>query len=126
MHDFQNRKKIRKILYSPVTLLALAIVLSILVSGVWGVYQKSKVSSENLEREKKEIGRLTERERMLTAFIDFLKTEQGVENEIRTKFRAIKEGEKVVVIVDNKASVVEATTTAPSRGLLYKVFHWPQ
>ena len=126
MHDFQNRKKIRKILYSPVTLLALFVVLSILVSGVWGVYQKSKVSHENLEREKKEIGRLTERERTLTSFINFLKTEQGVENEIRTKFRAIKEGEKVVVIVENKASVAEATSTVTSKSLLYKVFHWPQ
>lgn len=126
MHDFQNRKRIRKIMYSPVTLALLLIILLIIVSGVWGVYKKSNISLENLERQRKEIGRLADREKALTTFIDFLKTEQGVENEIRTKFRAIKEGEKVAVIVENTASVAQATSTTISKSLLYKVFHWPQ
>ncbi len=127
MLEFQKKKRIRKMLYSPIILILLGIVLFILIKGVWGVYQKNKLSAQNLEREKTELEKLNQRQKNLASSIDYLKTDQGVEDEIRTKFRAIRDGEKVVVIVDNQATVTsETSTTTPEHGLFYKVFHWPQ
>lgn len=125
MLDFQRKKKIRKILYSPIILVVLGIVFILLSSGVWGVYTKAQLSAQNLEREKLEFEKLAIRQKNLASSIDYLKTEQGVENEIRTKFRAIKEGEQVVVIVDNQVATTSETATT-SRSFWYTVFHWPQ
>lgn len=127
MLDFQKKKRFRKILYSPFTLIILFIVFAILCKGVWGVYNKSQLSLENLERERKELEKLSVREKNLASSIDYLKTEQGIEDEIRTKFRVVKEGEKVVVIVDNQVPTTTTSTIATSTpSFWYKVFHWPQ
>ena len=76
MLDFQRKKRLRKILYSPIVLLLLAILFVLLLRGVWGVYGKEKLSSTNLEREQKELDKLSEREKRLTTSIDYLKTDQ--------------------------------------------------
>jgi cell division protein FtsB len=123
MLEFRKKKKIRKILYSPLVLLFLIFIFLILLKGVWGVYKKEKISEENLNREKTELVRLENRQKTLASSIDYLKTEQGLESEIRNKFRAVKENEKVVVIIDDEATgtqKVEATTT---KGFWYNLFH---
>ncbi len=125
MLEFQKKKRIRKILYSPITLILLTVLMAIISRGLVGVYKKARLSLQNLEREKIELEKLVVREKNLASSIDYLKTEQGIENEIRTKFRAVKEGERVVVIVDNQAST-SPLTIATSTSLWYRVFHWPQ
>ncbi len=123
MLEFQKKKKIRKILYSPVVLLLLAIILVLILRGFVGVYKKAKISAQSLERERIELDKLSSREKNLAASIDYLKTDQGIENEIRTKFRAVKDGEQVAVIIDNNAtSVPVIATSTPS--LFYRLFHW--
>lgn len=109
-------------MYSPLVLGILTIILLVLLSGVWGVYNKAKLSSANLERERNELNKLTIRQQNLANSIDYLKTEQGVENEIRTKFRAVKEGEQVAVIVEDKQASVTATTT--NKGFWSNLFHF--
>lgn len=127
MHDFQKKKRIRKIMYSPITLTILALVFAVLVSGVWGVYNKMKLSLKNLDKEKTEQAKLEHRKVNLATSIEYLKTEQGIENEIRTKFRAVKDGEKIAVIVEDKESTTtQMGTTTPNKSLLYRIFHWPQ
>lgn len=123
MHDFQRKKRIKKILYSPVVLLLLAIIFIIMLRGVWSVYKKSQISLENLEREKIELSKLIERQKNLANSIDYLKTEQGIEDEIRTKFRVVKEGEHVAVIIKEEVPKV-STEQASSSGFWYRLFHW--
>jgi cell division protein FtsB len=123
MHEFQQKKKIRKILYSPVVLILLLIITIFVIKGAWNVYEKDKLSAQNLKREKNELSKLLEREKNLAASLNYLKTDQGVENEIRTKFRAIKEGEKIAVIIDEQTPVT-STTTAEEHGFWYNLFHW--
>lgn len=123
MLEFQKKKQIRKIIYSPIILLILGIILVLLVRGAWGVYKKAQISSQNLEQERNELEKLATREKNLASSIDYLKTDQGIESEIRTKFRAVKEGEKVVVIVDDQASITPRTATT-THGFWYNMFHW--
>lgn len=125
MLDFQRKKKIRKTLYSPFVLVFLFIIMIILSSGVFGVYKKAKLSKANLEREKKELEKLAMREKILASSIDYLKTDQGVEDEIRTKFRAVKDGEKVVVIIDEQSTTTPVERKqASSTSFWYNLFHW--
>ena len=124
MLDFQKKKKIRKILYSPFVLITLFIITILISSGVISVYKKAKLSEENLEREKRELERLAIREKTLTSSINYLKTDQGIEDEIRTKFRAVREGEKVVVIIDNQPTTTSVINTSTTTSFWYRLFHW--
>lgn len=122
MKQFQQKKRIRKILYSPIVLLILGIIAVLLLRGSLGVYNKHKISEQNLERERFELQKLISREENLVSSLDYLKTDQGVENEIRSKFRAVKEGEKVAVIIDDKSPASSSTTTQ-EHGFWYNLFH---
>lgn len=127
MLEFRQKKKIRRILYSPFTLIFLLIILLILLKSLFGAYNKAKLSTSNLEKEKNELQRLINREKILSSSIDYLKTDAGIENEIRNKFRAIKEGERVAVIVDdnaNSTSTSSLVSTSTSSGFFGKIFNW--
>jgi len=124
MLDFQRKRNFRKRLYSPLVLIPMAIFTIILVSGVSGVYKKNKLSKSNLERERSELAKLEVRQKNLANSIDYLKTDQGVEDEIRTKFRAVKEGEQIAVIVDDTTTSTPTKTSSTTESVFMKVFHW--
>lgn len=112
MFEFQKRKKIRKIIHSPYFLAFFFFLFILVLKGTYGVYTKDRISYEKLNIEKIENNKLLERKNNLTSSIDFLKTERGIESEIRSKFRAVKDGESVTVIIDKKDSTdIQATTT---------------
>ncbi len=122
MLEFQKKKKIKKILYSPIVLIILALLVVFLIKGAWSVYKKESLSMQNLEKERIELEKLLLREKSLASSLDYLKTDQGIESEIRSKFRAVKEGEKVAVIVDEQVPTSSATTTQ-KHGFWYNLFH---
>lgn len=104
MLEFQEKKKLRNILYSKVTLIALFVVLIFIARATFSVYYKQKVSGENLSKVKEEVAELKKREKMLNSEIDRLKTDKGTEEEIRKKFMVGKAGEQVIIIVDDDKS----------------------
>jgi cell division protein FtsB len=124
MLEFRKKKIVRKVLYSPITLIFLSIIFIFVLKGSWGLYNKEKFSRESLEKQKSELEKLIDREKSLASSIEYLKTDQGIENEIRSKFRAVKEGEKVSVIVDEEASTVMKVSTTTKNGFWYSIFHW--
>ena len=101
MLEFQEKKKLRNILYSKVTLIAIFVILVFVARATFSVYYKQKVSGENLSKAREEITELEKREKMLNSEIDRLKTDKGTEEEIRKKFMVGKAGEEVIVIVDD-------------------------
>ena len=101
MLEFQEKKKLRNILYSKITLIAIFVLLVFVVRATFSIYYKQKVSGENLSKAREEITELEKREKMLNSEIDRLKTDKGTEEEIRKKFMVGKAGEQVIVIVDD-------------------------
>lgn len=66
-------------------------------------------------REQAELNKILERKKELAQSIDYLKTEQGIEAEIRSKFRVVKDGESVAVIVDDdKPTTTIVASSSPS------------
>lgn len=104
MFELQKKSKVKRIIQSPLALVFLCIILVILAKAAWRVYHKENLSRENLERQEAELLKLSSREEDLKKSIEFLKTEEGVESEIRSKFRLAKEGESIAVILDDGAS----------------------
>jgi len=108
MTDFQNKRKFKKIIYSKLSFVILFIVILFLGKATYNIYQKSKFSSENYMAVNQEYSELKERHSMLKSEIERLKTDNGVEEEIRGKFNVAKPGETVVTIVNSNVSNEDA------------------
>jgi cell division protein FtsB len=113
MLEFQEKKKLKKVLYSYVSVAVLCIIMFFIAKATWGVYHKAKLSRENKERAGRELAKLEARETMLRAEIARLSSVEGKEQEIRGRFNVVKEGEEVAIIVD--ALPGKATTSGKAK-----------
>ncbi len=111
--DFQKKKKIKNIIHSPASILILFIIFLILIRAIFSVYQKQNISIQNLAKEKMEYEKMSQRKEKLVSNIEYLKTDDGVESEIRNKFRLVKQGESVAVIINDEASSTKNTIKNP-------------
>lgn len=93
------------------TLIVFAGLTVFIVGAVWNVYQKAELTKENAERIQTRLTELQAREAELEASVSSLQTDFGVESEIRDKYGFIKEGEEVVVIIDDKQAEQNETTS---------------
>lgn len=104
MIDFQQKRKINRIIYSKFSFVILFILVILLGKSTWDIYQKSKISSDNFNETKKEYDSLKARKEMLDSEINRLNTDSGTEEEIRSKFNVAKPGETVVVVINSTSS----------------------
>ncbi len=124
MIEFQKKKRIKRIIYSPVLLIILLILFLILIKAVLNVHNKAILSKNNLNRERIELNKIIEREKNLESSLGYLKTDQGIENEIRSKFRAVKDGEKLAVIIDDNQVATTSTITEQNDSLWNRIIKW--
>lgn len=97
--EFQDRRKIRKRLYSRTTLVIVVVILVILVRPTWNIVQKYFSTSKELNEAELKLQELKDREILLESEKEELKSELGVEREILSKFDLAREGESVAVII---------------------------
>lgn len=109
MLDIQQKRKLRFVMYHKYTLIALSILVVIFMHSTWAIYNKKTESELLMDSSEQRLLDLQTREKDLKEKIDKLNTEQGIEEEIRSKFNVTKENENVVIIVENKEK--EASTT---------------
>jgi len=125
---YSNRPKMRihRIAHSPITLVAVLILCFILSKAAWSVYGKATATQVRLSQVQSELGKLEGRHTVLASRVALLSTDEGVEAEMRTKYRAVKDGEFVAVIVDGKSlpAVAMATSSTPSVGWWGTVWGW--
>ena len=107
----------KRLLYSWPSLVVLLLIAFFLARGAWGVMRKERKSAETLSSLEENAQVLEAREEELLRNIARLETREGVIEEIRKKFNAVREGESVAVIVDRRAS---ATATASSSKVWYR------
>lgn len=128
MENFRSRNNIKKperlIYTTPFLVIAGLITLSIL-SGTWKMYEKAKVTEENLSKVDTVYTELQKRESDLVANVQQLQTPFGIETEIRNKYGFVKDGEEVVVIVDKPIEDEAASTTVESKKSFWrKIGDW--
>ncbi len=100
MLEFQQKRKVKRIFHSKITILILLLVLFFVGRGVWKIYQKQVVTKENLEKVTDSLAKLQERESRLSSEITWLQTQAGTEAEIRERYGLIKPNEEVIVVID--------------------------
>ena len=100
MRELREKRRVQRTLYSKVIIGILVVALFFVLSATWGVYGKYLETKENRDIAEQELLKFEERERNIKDEIARLKTERGVEEDIREKFGFVKEGEGVIVIVE--------------------------
>ncbi len=101
MREFQERRRFRKLLHSRYIIAGLIIICILLGRAVWNVYGKYEKSKMIADRTETELSNLKAREKSLNQEIIDLNTDSGKEREIRERFGVVKEGEKMIVLVDD-------------------------
>jgi cell division protein FtsB len=120
--DFHEKRKFKRLLYSKVTLVILAVILVLLVPGVWNMFQKERETRSNRKEQQLILEELKEREAQLRAEIERLSAARGVEEELRSKFEVGREGEEAIVIVEPSPEEAAAAARAAEKSFWQKFF----
>ncbi len=100
MIPFQERKKIRAIIYSKVFLIILVLILFGVGQGAWRVHKKADIARTERDFVAQSFADITVRTDELQSRLARIKSPTGIEEEIRQKFTVARQGEEVVIIVD--------------------------
>jgi cell division protein FtsB len=113
----------KRILSSPFTLFALVIVFVVLARAAWNIHGKAVLSDARLHEAQSELNKLHSRDVDLSAEVDRLSTPAGIEAELRSKYRATKNGESVAVIVDDQVGNAIEASSSETVSWLGKLLH---
>lgn len=102
MFDFYQKRKLKIILSSRYIQV---LVLFAVILMMWSAFNRYQIAVEMEERREAvegEVVLLEERKKALEEEVQYLSDERGIEAEMRRQFDVAKDGEKVVVIVDEE------------------------
>ena len=102
MRNFQEKNKLKKIMQSKPILIILAIIVILFIWNIVGLTGKLQETYKNKKIEQEKISDLEKRKEKLSTDIEKLGTDKGKEEAIRENFGMVKDGEQVIVIVDDK------------------------
>ncbi len=114
MREFEKKRNFRYLRYSYFVTIPLAVVLVFLARGTWNLYLKDREALEDLKSTQLRFEKLKERQKSLTASVEKLSTDSGIESEIRDRLQMAKEGEKEIIIVNSDADKEELEPIQPT------------
>lgn len=123
MLEFQEKKQIRRLMYSKVTLVILLIILIFSLNSVWNVYKKYQITKINLDKTASTFAGLQDRKNVLLQEIDRLHSTDGQEEEIREKYGLVKPNEEVIIIVPSKEKTESLLNSKP-KNFWQKIKAW--
>ena len=112
MLEYRQKRKIRKLIYSPITMVLLFVILIVFAKATWNVRQKAAESQVYLAQAQSQLDKASTTATELASSVAALKTQEGVETDIRSQFLVAKPGEQVSVIIDNDATSSGSDTSS--------------
>jgi cell division protein FtsB len=114
MRNFQQKRN-KQFWQSWPILIILIILVLIFAWNVFAFWQKMQNTSKNRKIAEEKISQLEQQKERLSNDIAKLNTEKGVEEAIRDKFGLVKEGEGMIVIVEDQNKEVPPIPSKFSR-----------
>ncbi|MDE2399736.1 MAG: septum formation initiator family protein [Patescibacteria group bacterium] len=102
MRDFQQKKRWRSVVESWPVLTILGILLLLFAWGIIGLWSKMQITAENKKIAENQLKELKEKQAIFSADVAKLNSQSGMEETIRERFPVVKEGEGLIVVVDDK------------------------
>lgn len=103
MLPFQERKKLRKVLYSKATLVVLFLLVVVIGRGAWQIHQKAVIAQGERVQAARATEELNLRAQGLEKSLVRLRSPEGAEEEVRQKYTVARPSEEVVIVVDENA-----------------------
>lgn len=125
MPRLKGFKKIKRMLFSWPAIFVLLVVVVVVAVAAWDMYQTSRETQAELDRLEQRREVLAERRDTIASEASRLTTERGIEEEIREKFSVRKEGEHVVVLVDERDRASTSATSSSSWWQEVLGYIWP-
>ncbi len=122
MKNFQEKRRIRVILESRPALVTLFLVTVFFAWSMVGFISKAEDASRNKKIAEDKIIELQKSKERFSSDIQRLQTDQGKEEAIREKFGLVKEGEELIVVMDDKNPTDSGLPK--ESGLLLKIKNW--
>ena len=122
MRSFQEKRRWRKIMESWPVLLLLTILLVIFSWSVIGFLRKMNLTKENREIAEEQLAQLKNKKQKLSNDIENLNTEEGKETIFRENFGLAKEGENLIIVLDEKNKEEEKISS--KSGFFSKLLFW--
>lgn len=122
MRDFQQKKKWRNMLESWPVLFFLGILLLLFAWGVFGLLFRMHATRENRKLAEVKLAELKEKKEIFSNDVAKLGSETGIEESIREKFPVVKEGEGLIVVVEDKSLSEELKKE--EKGFFSKLLFW--
>ena len=110
MKDFKRKKLIKNVLFSYATLFVLGVFIALMSLSVFVRFTVEREMSMRRVEAERELKELKMRAAALESKVDYLEDDRGMEAEIRGRFDVVKEGEQVVIILDDETEP-QATVT---------------
>lgn len=110
MAEFQTKKNTKKMWHSPLMLFVLLSVLLVFMYNMVGLVEKTHDTSKKKKIVLGQVESLTQRQKVLEDNIKKLQTDTGTEITLRDKYHLVKEGEQMVVIVDEQTNISGSNT----------------
>ena len=112
MFDFHQKRKLKTVFGSRVTQGVILVVAFFILLSAYNRYLIAREMAERRATVESEISTLEERREILETQVQYLSNERGIESEMRRQFDIAREGEQVVIILEDENAVeAEATTT---------------
>lgn len=110
------------IVMSPISIAVLLILSVMFGFAVHDRYVVEREMALRLAKSEAELERETYRRAELAKKVEKLNTQQGIESEIRKNFDVAREGETVVVLVEEDRPMIEPLPATPSKGSIWQRF----
>jgi len=102
MRNFQEKRGIRHIMQSRLILVFLGVIILVFAWSVIQLVSKAEETAKNKNIAEDKIAELQKGKEKLSSDIAKFQTEKGIEENIREKFGLAKEGENMIVIIEDK------------------------
>ena len=110
-------------MYSKPVLIFLGILVLLFAWNVFGFIGKMEITRENRKIVENKVAELEREKAKLSADIARLETEEGIEESIREKFGLVKEGESLIVVIEDK-NALQAESRENTGGFFSRLFFW--
>lgn len=98
------------------TLFALVVFVFLVGRGAWNTHQKAQIARSERNIAERSLAELELRASELQASLTRLKSDRGIEEEVRQKYTVARQGEEVVIVVDGSVKKGENGITVAEKG----------
>ena len=119
MRNFQKRERLKYIMQSKLFLMFLRIGIFTFIYRMFSFINKLEETGKNRKIVEDKITELEKSKEKLNSDIIKLKTEKGIEESIRERFGLAKDGEGMIMVIDDKNQI--KTQKEPESGVFWSV-----